>query len=160
MLPTSHAEQPNPKDWSSNPPTSGKHNPQWASWGRYASPVEDRYALHNLEHGGVALWIGTGVSPALISRIDSELLKPKLKWIVVPRPGLDGFAAASWGLLMNCSASAVKSLGADDTMSLLAKWYEVTSSKQTINEAKIPAYAGTYTGKRPVKDISIPLPKQ
>lgn len=160
LIAASHAEQPNPTDWSSNPPTSGKHNPSWASWGRYTTPVEDRYVLHNLEHGGVALWTGSGVDAELTSRIDADLLVRKRKWIVVPRAGLDGFAAASWGTLLTCPAAAIRTMGIDDTISLLGAWYDITNSKQTINEARIPAYAGTYTGKRPVKDISIPLPKQ
>lgn len=42
-------------DFNSNPPTSGPHFATTASWGVLPSETDDRYLLHNLEHGGV--WI-------------------------------------------------------------------------------------------------------
>ncbi len=158
MVAAAHAELPSPSDWSSDPPTSGKHNEKWASWGRYDTKVEDRYVIHNLEHGGVALWLGDGLDTQLTSRIDETLLKPKRKWIVVPRPELTGLAAASWGTLLRCTPDALNKLGGDATVEALQAWYEATNSKQTINEARIPAYAGTLEKPRPVTDISIPRP--
>lgn len=158
MVAAEHAEVPSPRSWSSNPPTSGKHNEQWASWGRYDSVVEDRYVIHNLEHGGVALWLGANTDTQLSSRLDDTLLKAKRKWIVVPRPKLDGIVAASWGTLLRCDKQALDKLGIAATVDALDEWYAATHSKQTINEAKIPAYAGTLEKPQPVKDISIPRP--
>ncbi len=37
------------------PPTGGNHNPCWSEWGVHEEPVEPKYLVHNLEHGGVAL---------------------------------------------------------------------------------------------------------
>ena len=37
------------------PPVGGHHNPVWLECGRYAEPVRDELAVHNLEHGTV--WI-------------------------------------------------------------------------------------------------------
>lgn len=37
------------------PPVGGDHNPVWLECGRYAEPVRDEFAVHNLEHGTV--WI-------------------------------------------------------------------------------------------------------
>jgi hypothetical protein len=41
--------------FGSQPPTGGPHNPCWSEWGVHDEPVEPKYFVHNLEHGGVAL---------------------------------------------------------------------------------------------------------
>jgi len=41
--------------YNSNPPTSGWHWINPASWGVYNKPLVDEQAVHNLEHGGI--WI-------------------------------------------------------------------------------------------------------
>ena len=41
--------------YNSNPPTSGWHWAQPASWGVYSRSLVDEQAVHNLEHGGI--WI-------------------------------------------------------------------------------------------------------
>jgi hypothetical protein len=158
MLEASHDPEPDPDTWSSDPPTSGTHHEEWASWGRYSTIVEDKHVIHNLEHGGVALWLGDDTPKARISAIDKQLMKQGKKWIVVPRPGLSGVAAASWGTLLTCDAAAMGKLGTSDAIALLGAWYNATNSKQTLAEARIPAYAGTLEQPRPIKDISLPLP--
>lgn len=35
------------------PPTSGDHDPCWATWGVHTDAVPDERWVHNLEHGGV-----------------------------------------------------------------------------------------------------------
>lgn len=42
-------------NYNSNPPTSGPHLSPAAPWGAYDVELDDRQAIHNLEHGGV--WI-------------------------------------------------------------------------------------------------------
>lgn len=39
----------------SNPPTSGKHYPDWIRAGVYQDPQDDGYLIHSLEHGYVIL---------------------------------------------------------------------------------------------------------
>lgn len=46
---------PLPAPYNSNPPSSGGHFPSPANWGIYDSEVNDRFFIHNLEHGGI--WI-------------------------------------------------------------------------------------------------------
>ena len=41
--------------YNSNPPTSGPHYSSPANWGVYDYEVNDRFFIHNLEHGGI--WI-------------------------------------------------------------------------------------------------------
>ncbi|TSC66935.1 MAG: hypothetical protein G01um101466_842, partial [Parcubacteria group bacterium Gr01-1014_66] len=44
-----------PKEYNSNPPTSGWHFARPAEWGIYKEEQSDQIMIHNLEHGGI--WI-------------------------------------------------------------------------------------------------------
>jgi len=44
------------------PASSGIHNPTTSIWGNYRNPVDPRQAVHNLEHGGIAIWYGPDIS--------------------------------------------------------------------------------------------------
>lgn len=46
------------------PASSGAHNPTTSIWGNYRLPVDPRQAVHNLEHGGLAIWYGPDISAA------------------------------------------------------------------------------------------------
>jgi hypothetical protein len=46
------------------PPTTGRHHPVPAIWGKYSQPVDPRQVVHNLEHGGVVIWFGPQLSDA------------------------------------------------------------------------------------------------
>lgn len=52
---TSVAHTEAPLDFGEVPPTGGPHDPCWAAWGVHEEPVDPRYFIHNLEHGGIAL---------------------------------------------------------------------------------------------------------
>lgn len=49
-------------DYETYPASSGAHNPTTAIWGNYRSAVDPRQAVHNLEHGGIAIWHGADIS--------------------------------------------------------------------------------------------------
>jgi Protein of unknown function (DUF3105) len=44
-----------PIEYERHPPTNGDHNPLWQNCGFYEEPIEDRHAVHSLDHGVV--WI-------------------------------------------------------------------------------------------------------
>lgn len=46
--------------YNSDPPTSGWHTPQLASWGSYEEVQPDESLIHNMEDGGVILWYRNG----------------------------------------------------------------------------------------------------
>lgn len=82
--------------YNSNPPTSGAHWANQASWGVYDKPLVDEQAVHNLEHGGI--WIS-------YKNIDEETLASLVKIakansgsvILSPREGNDAsIVLASW----------------------------------------------------------------
>jgi Protein of unknown function (DUF3105) len=48
--------------WATNPPSGGQHYGDWAIWNFYDQPVIPVQAVHNLEHGGMLIWYGPGIS--------------------------------------------------------------------------------------------------
>ena len=60
-IPPLHVDNP---DYSKvpRPPTNGHHRPLWANWGFYQQPVPYAYEVHNLEHGGIIIHLGLGIS--------------------------------------------------------------------------------------------------
>ena len=44
-----------PIDYERHPPTNGDHDPLWQNCGFYEEPIEDRHAVHSMDHGVV--WI-------------------------------------------------------------------------------------------------------
>ena len=50
-----HVSEPTPVDYTTVPPHSGNHWPQWADCGVYTSEVPDERIVHNLEHGQIVI---------------------------------------------------------------------------------------------------------
>lgn len=50
-------------EYKTNPPTSGRHYPDWIRAGIYQDPQDDRYLVHSLEHGYVVLSYNCGFGP-------------------------------------------------------------------------------------------------
>lgn len=87
-----------PKPYNSNPPTSGGHYGQQANWGIYDYEVNDRFFIHNLEHGGI--WIA--YKPDVPAGVVDELKKivdefGASKLVMAPRPANDAdIAVSAW----------------------------------------------------------------
>ncbi len=88
------------------PPTNGDHDPLWQNCGFYEEPIEDRHAVHSLDHGVV--WIT--YRPDLPER-QIEFLRPygnENYVIVSPYPDQDRpVTATSWRVQLELN-------GADD----------------------------------------------
>lgn len=151
-----HVDDVSELDFSTTPPTSGTHYDDWAPFGRYDEPVEPGYAVHNLEHGGVVVWLGQGIDDADAIQ---EGLEPELddgeKWLVTPYDRIEGIASSAWAQLLVCPPAAVKSLGTERTVELLDAWYEATESEGSPAEGEIEAFPGQMQEPVPEQDISI-----
>jgi hypothetical protein len=66
------------------PPASGVHNPTPAIWGNYRVAADPRQAVHNLEHGGIVIWYGAGISAANRSALDTFYEKSPNAVIITP----------------------------------------------------------------------------
>jgi hypothetical protein len=95
-----------PIDYERHPPTNGDHDPLWQDCGFYEEPIEDRHAVHSMDHGVV--WIT--YRPDLPER-QIKSLRPYSKEnyvIVSPYPGQDApVIATSWRVQLELN-------GADD----------------------------------------------
>jgi Protein of unknown function (DUF3105) len=52
---TTNASVEGPVDYDRHPPTNGDHAPIWQNCGFYEQPIEDKHAVHSMDHGVV--WI-------------------------------------------------------------------------------------------------------
>jgi uncharacterized protein DUF3105 len=66
------------------PASSGIHNPTTSIWGNYRLPVDPRQAVHNLEHGGIAIWYGSDISAADREALDRFYDEDEFGMIVSP----------------------------------------------------------------------------
>jgi hypothetical protein len=84
--------------YNSNPPTSGPHYEQDASWGVYQTELPDEQLIHNLEHGGI--WISyNGIDDKTKTDLE-KIAQSDPKIIVEPRSQDDApIVLASWGRL-------------------------------------------------------------
>ena len=95
-----------PIDYERHPPTNGDHDPLWQNCGFYEEPIEDRHAVHSLDHGVV--WIT--YRPDLPEwQIKSLRPYSKENYVIVsPYPGQDApVIATSWRVQLELN-------GADD----------------------------------------------
>ncbi len=152
--------------YTSDPPVSGNHFSQWAKWGTYSEPVPDVNAIHNMEHGGVVVWMGDDVPGSFSRSISAKLAKKGNKILITTRPGSQGVVAGAWGMLLECSG-AFSVEGArgqfnekvERMVKIVVAWYEATNSVGHEREKDIPAFEGSLTNPRPERDISLPLPE-
>ncbi len=80
-----HVLEPERVEYSTTPPTSGRHWDRWTQCGWYPDGIDDELATHNLEHGNIV------VSYNLATTDEEDKL-----WAFL-RDDLGGFA--DWGLL-------------------------------------------------------------
>jgi Protein of unknown function (DUF3105) len=66
------------------PASSGIHNPTTSIWGNYRLPVDPRQAVHNLEHGGIAIWYGPDISAADRGALDRFYDEDEFGMIISP----------------------------------------------------------------------------
>lgn len=86
--------------YKTNPPTSGSHFAQAKEWGIYDEAIDDKAAVHSLEHGGI--WISYKDLNEEDVKMLEELGKSNSQSVLVsPRSANeDNIAVASWGRMM------------------------------------------------------------
>ena len=93
-----------PIEYDRNPPTNGNHAPLWQNCGFYGEPIQDRHAVHSMDHGVV--WIT--YRPDLPQQ-QIETLRPYVNEnyvIVSPYPGQDSpVIATSWRVQLELTSA-------------------------------------------------------
>lgn len=88
-----------PREYNSNPPSSGAHYPSPANWAVYDYEVNDKIFIHNLEHGGIWIAYKSSVSADVVAEL-KEIVNTfgGSKLVMAPRSTNDkDIAVASWG---------------------------------------------------------------
>jgi Protein of unknown function (DUF3105) len=93
-----------PRDWNSNPPTSGQHLDTPLRPGVYDVEQDQRAVVHNLEHGYVVLEYKNLPADQVKELRDFVQERSGSKLLLTPNSGLDsdGVALAAWQNLETC----------------------------------------------------------
>ena len=97
-LKPAHLTSPNaPVNYNSFPPSSGPHYAQPAPWGVYPDTIKQTILVHNLEHGGVIVQYGKGVSQGDVQKLQSFYQDDPYGVVVAPYDKLGNkIAATAW----------------------------------------------------------------
>lgn len=126
LVPGGHVAIPSDVTYSSNPPSSGPHYPIWAAYKTFATPVDRRYYVHNLEHGAVVFaYRCTDASgcPQVVAALEAAAASlptdplcaapTRVRAVITPDPLLDvAVAAAAWGWTYKAECVDAASLAA------------------------------------------------
>ena len=95
---TDHINNPNANvDYNSFPPSSGPHYAQPAPWGIYPDSIKQTILVHNLEHGGIVIQDGNGVSKDDVQKLQSFYQDDPSGLVVAPYDKLGNkIAATAW----------------------------------------------------------------
>ena len=87
-------------EYQTNPPTSGSHLGQAENWGVYSKEIDDKAAIHGLEHGGI--WISYKDIDDQTKEVIETIGKENSQSVIVsPRDANDSkIVVASWGRMM------------------------------------------------------------
>jgi hypothetical protein len=102
-----HLPDGTPVQYNTNPPTSGPHWGQAATWGVYPStPPPDERLVHNLEHGGVVIYYDPNqVDEQTIEQLRNltrDLRRERTCLVLTQRESIQDDAAialTAWGVL-------------------------------------------------------------
>jgi Protein of unknown function (DUF3105) len=84
-----------PIEYDRRPPTNGDHAPIWLNCGFYEKPVQDRFAVHSMDHGVVWITYRPDLPPGQVDRLRPYGEEDYV--IVSPYPGQDApVMATSW----------------------------------------------------------------
>jgi hypothetical protein len=92
---TTNATVEGPIEYDRKPPTNGDHDPLWQNCGFYERAIEDRHAVHSMDHGVV--WI-TYREDLPAEQVDELRPYGEERYVIVsPYPGQDApVIATSW----------------------------------------------------------------
>lgn len=120
---SAHVAVCSPLTFTTNPPTSGDHFPQWARFQAYDAPVPRGFSVHDLEHGAIVVsyHCPDGCEADVAALTDFLAAWPRdprcsatvrNRFVVTPDPELDVvFAAAAWGFALRSSCFDLAALG-------------------------------------------------
>ena len=98
------------------PPTNGMHNPVWADWGIYTTVIPYRFEVHNLEHGGIVIHLGSAVPELLAKKLYALWASSPPFMLLTPATGGDvpvsGITTTSWQRALLCPTASATTITA------------------------------------------------
>ena len=103
---TTNATVKGPIEYDREPPTNGDHDPLWQNCGFYEEPIEDRHAVHSMDHGVVWITYRPNLPAGQLEKLRSY--GDERYVLISPYPGQDApVIATSWRVQLELK-------GADD----------------------------------------------
>jgi hypothetical protein len=94
-----HIQNPDgmPDEWQTMPPTSGPHFGEPAIFGMYEEPIQLARAVHNLEHGGIAIYYGDDVPEEQVEALRRFYREDPVGLLLAPLPRIGNkIALTAW----------------------------------------------------------------
>lgn len=115
--------------YNSNPPTSGPHYASPANWGVYDYEVNDKFFIHNMEHGGIWISYKPTVSVEVVDNLKKIVDKfGGSKLVMAPRGANDSdIAVAAWTRVLKLDL--VNGDITDDQMNQIRAFYKAFKNK-------------------------------
>jgi hypothetical protein len=93
-----------PIEYDREPPTNGNHAPVWQNCGFYEKPVQNRYAVHSMDHGVVWITYRPNLPAEQVNELRSYGDEPYV--LVSPYPGQDApVIATSWRVQLKLNSA-------------------------------------------------------
>jgi hypothetical protein len=134
--------------YNSYPPTSGTHFFQPLIFGEYTQPVLQTHIVHNLEHGGVGVQYGSGVSDATVEKLHEWYAVDARGLVLAPLPD-DPEAAALKDKIALSAWVATRDGDPTDPNTRVTKQTGTLAICSKFDEAAFNAFLDKYRGKGP-----------
>lgn len=94
-LSRTHVQEP--VDYEQSPGVGGDHAPVWTNCGVYTSPVDEKRAVHSLEHGAVWLTYNSDLADDQVQEL-TDLVDSRSYVLLSPNPEQEApLIASAWG---------------------------------------------------------------
>lgn len=89
-------------DYTTDPPTSGRHWSNVARWGVYTEPVPNEQQVHSLEHGGIVIqYDAERIQQDALQDLTDKVNEIPVKVILAPRDGMAApITLTAWGRML------------------------------------------------------------
>jgi uncharacterized protein DUF3105 len=134
--------------YNSYPPTSGTHFQTPLIFGEYQEPVLQTHLVHNLEHGGVGVQYGSGVSEETVQKLIEWYGVDARGLVLAPLPD-DPEAAALKDKIALSAWVATRDGDPTDPNTRVTKQTGTLAICSRFDEAAFNAFLDKYRGKGP-----------
>lgn len=100
--------------YPTTPPTSGLHAPSTADPGFSREPVQEEFAVHNMEHGQVVVWYSPDAPSDVIDQLETYVDDAGIGILAIPYDNVPqgyNFSISAWTVSQDCEDVSGEILG-------------------------------------------------